>query len=273
MQKQIFFNSSLPRSGSQLIQSILNQNDKVFCSGTSSLSNHVIQFRNAFHQLPEVKAADWMDRDRVFNDVCKGMIDNYYQFTDKPIIIDKSRDWLFFYNLLSQVLGEKPKVICTIRDLRAVYASFEKLYRKNPDRAYGWENHAQMQGITVEKRIEFWSKSNPIGVTIERLKNALEVGYTENFCIVKYEELVKDPAKEINQVYDFLGIDKFTHDFDNIAGIAENDEAHNFKDLHTIHSAIRPINRDYNDILGKGLCQEIIKSYEWYYKLFYPEVL
>ena len=56
--KQIFFQSSLPRSGSTLLQNILGQNTDFYVTPTSGLLELVYAARNNYSTSPEFKAQD-----------------------------------------------------------------------------------------------------------------------------------------------------------------------------------------------------------------------
>ena len=45
-----------------------------------------------------------------------------------------------------------------VRDLRAIYASMEKKFRKNPDVDPKIMDNLKMTGITTDQRVDHWSK-------------------------------------------------------------------------------------------------------------------
>lgn len=271
-QKQFIFNSSVPRSGSQLFQCVLNQNPRFFASGTSGLIELVYSVKNQFSALPEIKSADWLeDRDLVLKNTLNGLMEGFYQDKDKEFICDKSRGWIYYYPLTSFALGYKPKLICMVRDLRAVFASFEKIYRKNPQSFHEVDQPNKMIGLTVGSRVNYWSKTPPIGLAIERLKDALFRGQGQDFIFIRYEDFIQNPQNEMNEFYESLGVEPFQHDFENIVSIAEDDRFHHISDLHTVKPKIEPLKFDHKEILGDAICKGIIEDYKWFYEAFYPE--
>src|SRR5688572_8807351 len=56
--QRIFFNSSLPRSGSTLLQNILAQNPRFYCSPTSALYEMMYAARAIYSDSSIVKAQD-----------------------------------------------------------------------------------------------------------------------------------------------------------------------------------------------------------------------
>ena len=57
MSQQIFYNSSLPRSGSTLLQNVFNQNPKIYATPTSGVVQFLELIRMTFSQA-EFKAQD-----------------------------------------------------------------------------------------------------------------------------------------------------------------------------------------------------------------------
>ena len=132
MVKKVFYNSSLPRAGSTLIQNILAQNPEIYCSPTSGLFSYVDAMRTIYSTDHAIRAQDEQTMENAFRGALKGTIYGYYNsITDKPYVIDKTRAWNSELNFIN-FYDSEPKVICMIRDLRAVFASMEKKYRANP---------------------------------------------------------------------------------------------------------------------------------------------
>lgn len=55
--QRLFFNSSMPRSGSELLQVILHQNPLIYASSTSPLLEYQFGARNNYN-LPEVMSQE-----------------------------------------------------------------------------------------------------------------------------------------------------------------------------------------------------------------------
>jgi sulfotransferase len=177
MEKKIYFQSSLPRSGSTLFQNIIAQNPNFYSTPTSGLLELVFGAKGNFQNSPEFKAQDAQLMDKAFLAFCKGGINAYFNsLTDKPYILDKNRGWGVCYSLSNMIFGSEPKIVFMVRDLRAIYASMEKKYRKNPHKENYIVNPAQMQGTTVDKRIDIWSNQAPVGVALDRLKDIIQQG-------------------------------------------------------------------------------------------------
>ncbi len=59
MPEQIFFQSSLPRAGSTLLQNIIGQNPNFYVTPTSGVLELVYAARNNYTNSPEFKAQEY----------------------------------------------------------------------------------------------------------------------------------------------------------------------------------------------------------------------
>jgi len=269
MVKEIFYQSSLPRAGSTLLQNIMGQNPKFYVTPTSGVLELVYAARSNYSSSPEFKAQDSEQMKNGFTNFCKeGIFGFYNAITDKPYVLDKSRGWGVHYGFLNSFYPN-PKIICMVRDLRGVFASMEKNFRKNQHMDSGLVNHAQMKGTTTEKRIDIWAQSQPVGLAIERLYQMLMEGIDKNILFVKFEDLTSNPKKELTRIYQYLNLPYFEHDFDNVEQITvEDDSVYGIYGDHTIKSKVVPLKNDYKETLGMGACNWIKTNYKWFYDYF-----
>lgn len=269
MVNKIFFQSSLPRSGSTLFQNIMGQNPEFYVTPTSGVLELVYAARNNYSNSPEFKAQDSESMKRGFSAFCRdGMTGYFNAITDRPYVLDKSRGWGIHYNFLNSFYPE-PKVICLVRDLRSIFASMEKNFRKNQHLDSGIVNHGNMSGTTTEKRIDIWSSGQPVGLAIERLSQIFKEGLDKNMLFIRYEDLAKNPVQEMERVYKYLGISNFTHDFNNIEQITvEDDTVYGIYGDHSIRKKLEPANNDYTQVLGVNACNWIKSNYKWFYDEF-----
>lgn len=267
--EKIFFQSSLPRAGSTLLQNILGQNPDFYVTPTSGVLELLFASRsnyttdNAFKaQDPELMKKGWLN-------FCRQGIEGFFNgITDKKYVVDKSRGWGIHYNFLNSFYPN-PKIVCMVRDLRSVYASMEKNFRKNQDKDSGIVNWAEMKGTTTAKRVDHWAQTPPIGIAVERLKQMIDEDIDKNILFIRFEDLTSNPESELNKVYDFFGVDRYQHDFNNVEQITqEDDTVHGIFGDHTIRKEVKPIPKSYNDYLGKELSQNIVNTYPWFYEYF-----
>ena len=92
MPKKIFFQSSLPRAGSTLLQNIIGQNPEFYVTPTSGVLELVYAARNNYTNSPEFKAQNSELMKKGFANFCNSGINGFFNaITDKPYVIDTSR--------------------------------------------------------------------------------------------------------------------------------------------------------------------------------------
>ncbi len=269
MVEEIFFNSSLPRSGSTLIQNILGTREDMYVTPTDGTLELVYSARASYSESPEFKAQDAELMRKGFASFCHDGIYGWFNaVTDKKYVVSKSRGWGIYRPFL-ETFVENPKVICMVRDLRDVFNSYEKIYRRNPDKHDAIVNHANMTGTSTPKRIDIWANSQPIGLAIERLAEIIRQGYDSKILFVKYEDLCLHPENELFRIEEYLGIPHVKYDFDNIPQITqEDDNAFGIEGLHTIRHKVEPLISDAKQVLGRDVTNWIFDNYKWFYDYF-----
>ena len=269
MDKQIYFQSSLPRAGSTLLQNIMGQNPDFYVTPTSGVLELLFSARNQYTTSPEFKAQDSELMRAGWLNFCKQGMQGFYDgVTDKPYIIDKSRGWGIHKPFLDTFI-DNPKIICMVRDLRCIYTSMENNFRKNPEIDSGMVNWATGQGTTTEKRVKQWADGPPIGIALERLKQMIDEGISEDILFVRFEDLTANPSVEMDRIYKYLDLPTFDHNFNNIEQITvEDDSIYGVFGDHTIKKEVKPVLPVYNNILGETVSNSIINSYPWFYDYF-----
>jgi len=92
MVEKIFYQSSLPRCGSTLLQNILAQNPDIYSSPTSGLCDLLINAKSNYTNAIEFKAQDGKIMDNGFKGFCKGGLYGFYNnITDRKYVVDKCR--------------------------------------------------------------------------------------------------------------------------------------------------------------------------------------
>ena len=267
--EQIFFQSSLPRAGSTLLQNILGQNPDFYVTPTSSVLELLFAARQNYTNDVGFKAQDPDLMKKGWLNFCHQGIEGFFNgITNKKYVVDKSRGWGIHYNFLNSFYP-KPKIVCMVRDLRCIYSSMEKNFRKNPEVDPGIVNWKEMKGTTTAKRVDLWAQSPPIGIALERLQQMMTEGIDKNILFIRFEDLTSNPQVELNKIYDFFKVERYQHDFKNIEQLTQEDDTiHGVFGDHTIRKKVKPIPPTYNHYLGEELSQNIINSYPWFYKYF-----
>jgi len=268
--EQIFYQSSLPRSGSTLLQNILAQNPDIYATPTSGVLELIFAARANYTSSAEFKAQDPKLMEDGYKAFCKSGMDAFYNaITDKKYVIDKSRGWGIHYDFLQFVQGGQPKVICMVRDLRDIFASMEGNFRKHPEKQSDILDWSKGQGTTTPKRIDIWAQGPPVGLAIERLGEIYRMGLDKHMLFVRFEDLCLYPENTMLKIYKYLDIPAFEHDFDNIEQLTkEDDEVYGAFGDHTIRKKLEPVPSKAKQLLGKDVNDWIWNNYQWFFDKF-----
>lgn len=270
MPKQIFFNASLPRAGSTLLQNVLMQNPEIYSSPTSGVVEFLLNARQIYTTGDAFKAQNPQEMEKAFKGFCRaGLYGFYDSITSCPYVIDKSRAWLGHYRF-ADIIEPGAKVIVMVRDLRAIFASMEKNYRKNPHKDQPLANNGKsLDNLTTDSRLLNFSVAPPIGPALEWLYDSIIQGYHEHILFIRYEDFTSNPNNEIQKIYHYLNIPYFQHDFENVDQLTyENDVIHGIYGDHIIKNKIEPVQNDYTQVLGYHNCDKIRAHYKWFYDAF-----
>lgn len=270
MLEKIFFQSSLPRSGSTLLQNIMGQNPDFYVTPTSGLMEILYGARFNYTNSEEFKFALNKDElDKAFTNFLNDGLHAYCRtLTDKKYFLDKGRSWSFYIHWLENFMHYQPKIICMIRDLRDVYASMENAFRKNPNKET-LINWIELKNNTVPKRIDTWATNPPIGIAIERLEAIILEGRSHKILFIKYEDFCLNPEQQMARIYNYLEIPHFQHNFDTIHQIThEDDSPHMGYGDHIIRNTLSLQPSRANELLGVGVCDWIYNRYKWFYDFF-----
>lgn len=267
---KIFYQSSMPRSGSTLLQNILAQNPDFYTTPTSGLLELIFGARANYTDSPEFKAQDATEMKKAFLAFCRGGMQAYFRpLTDKPYVVDKSRGWGVHFDLLSLIFEEEPKIICMVRDLRQILASVEIKFRQNPDRRRHNENPLQLTGTTTYKRAVAALQTPATGVALDRLIEIHQRGWSNRILFIRYEDLTVQPQQVMKNIYAYLDVPEFQHNFNDVAQVTEEDDkVYGVPGLHKIRPKVELSENDFLRILGPDAVQFVQTNYAWYFKLF-----
>ena len=125
---EMIFLASLPRSGSTLLTSLLNQRPDVYASPTSNLCNILNAAKQVWDQSAATKADGGKESDIIR--ILRSIQDARYE-TDK-LVFDKARNWCVPETIktMIKVQGDA-KIVATVRPVAECLASFAKLI--NPE--------------------------------------------------------------------------------------------------------------------------------------------
>ena len=231
----MIFLSSIPRSGSTLLASLLSQRPDTYVSPTSNLGDIMGSVVASFENNPATKAGQ-CSKDELYRTL-KGVADAKYATRKEPIVFDKGRMWPSpqIMETMEKVLGEPVKIIATVRPMAECISDFYK--------------------IDKGKDIKTWIKTSQLMLHLMQSYNVLKEGYEKspkNFCLIEYENLCTNPQKELDRISAFLGVTTFPYR-PVIDQVNENDNAWGIDNLHKLDTQIRQTGQDSKEVLGDKL--------------------
>ena len=241
--KKLFFLVAMPRSGNTLFASIINQNPNVVCTANSITLEimkdvFLLKKTDVFQNYPDHKSLD---------NVLNNVFDNYYKDWSQEYIIDRNPVMTKNNFQLMQKHYKRPfKCVVLLRDLMDVLASYMQWYTENPDafpNKYNCKNDEEKLSMIMNKK-------GAIAKNLEAIKNAYN--YPDICYFVKYNDLVAQPQKEIKQIYKFLNIPYFEHNFTNLQQININGILYDDTIIgNNMHKIKKEIKKEYNPYIEK----------------------
>jgi len=208
----------------------MNQNPDVAVTGNSPVAELIHSISNLYDN--EV-LSNFPDTNSLDN-VLKHIIPNYYQKWKKKYIIDRQA-W-GHESVLQQLkkhLTNEVKIIVLVRPLEEILASFIRLSKTTND------NYLVRHSNDVDKQCDLLMQENGmIDLQLKSIKNLMKFENNGLSHFIEYDDLVKNPKEQLDKAYNFLGIDRFIHSFNdlkqvNLNGIMYNDNNYGME-LHTI---------------------------------------
>jgi sulfotransferase len=266
MEKKYYFLAGLPRSGNTVLSSILNQNDKIYCSPLSPISQILWNYDQSLQNSENFK----MNVNNNIIDVGQGIVNNYYKNIKKEIIVDREKGWAAPGNLelIKKYINKDPKIIFTVRPTIEILTSFinlldEDSYLDEYMIRCGWtyKNYLSKN----DNRCDFLMRpGGQIDLSLTCLNQVLDLNNKNNFCIIKYDSLIENPQPTMDKIYNFLEISNYKHDFNNIEKTQEsfNSELGLPKNLHDIRTKINKISKDPKTVLSNYIIDKYSND-EW----------
>jgi len=227
--------------------------------------------RANFTSTPEVKAIDPEVALKSWRGFCWGGLEGYAKsYTDKENICIKTRGATIHYDWFSKFMPYDMKCIVMVRNMKSIVSSMEKLFRANQEKHQDIQNHSQMSGTSTAKRVDSWFANPPVGLALERLQQCFLEGLNKKFLYVRAEDLTSYPDREMGKIYNYLGLEPYKHDFNNVEQtVREDDTVYGLTpNLHTIRKSVQPLTPDSTEILGKQICDWIDNTHQGYQRLF-----
>lgn len=258
------------RSGSTMLCNILAQNPLFHVTDSTNIGAVIRAMVATWSILPETKSDLIRDREGKLESLrmallgaIRGMFEE--QFAASKVVIVKDRNWATQSWLLRHILPSA-KLIITVRDLRDVFASYERQQRRRPILSPLPGGPSSMTAARMQTVL------GPQGVIGSSVESAfdLHLQQPKNLVVMKYEELVEKPDEKLYGLYKELKLDNFEHDLDNVQPhVNDVDELYN---LHWPHEGKGKVTDakvgSWKDIVNPGVAQRIITQWSAYQAAF-----
>jgi len=240
--EDVHFISGLPRSGSTLLSALLRQNPR-FHAGMSS---PVYSLFSAV--LPKMSGsaefAPFFSDERRYR-VLHGLFWSYHhdERGQGELIFDTNRSWTAKLALIDK-LFPKARVICCVRDIAWVIDSLEKMVRRNPSHVSSMFSSKAARNVYGRVDTLMDPENGLIGLAWSSMREAWFGEHASKLILLRYESLTREPAQTMERLYQALGEQPFSHDFDNVAYEEEEfDERFGMPGLHTINRRVEFVER------------------------------
>jgi sulfotransferase len=255
--KKFFFMAGLQRSGGTVLSSILNQNPNLHASPPSPLLPMLINFEKAYYFHNSVN----FDRNNAINFVLKNISNNFYSDHNKKYIIDKNHTWSdpVAIDAIYKYITEDIKIICPVRDIVEVLASFNTIIEKN-----NLKNKINFidEGVSMntfpdkpmaDRRADFMMMPNTdISSHLYGMGFAKQQKFRHMFHFIEYNDLIEKPQNVLNNLYDYLEIERFDHIFEGLESNIPRENSIGIYDLHTIHPKLEKKSVDPKSIFSEA---------------------
>jgi sulfotransferase len=256
---KLYFLSGLPRTGTTLLSSILNQNSNIHSTSTSSLLDFLSGVDYVYNEVQQRhRSAD----NRQLKNIFKSIISSYYSHLSVPYVIDKWRGWMNNIPQIQEIIVSNPKIICTYRPIEEIITSFLFLLEKDPNNFIDIElKKRKLECNNLNRSIYLWEE----GVVGESYRFFQESLNYKKCLYISYNEIVTFPNDTMNKIYDYLEIEIYPHNFKEIKSTSDdNDDYWQLKNLHQIRSEIKHCSPNPK----KYLTPKLINYFKQYNKIF-----
>jgi len=255
--------AGLPRAGSTLLSTLLNQNPRIYSGPSSPVLGSMYSTHENF-QSNELYTG--YPKPNQVNEIIGSVIEHWYSDIEKPVVIDKNRAWCARVPFIEGYIKQEAKIIVPVRRIDEILASILTMIKRNPFKeGQPRINFVDEQlvkfdiPINDENRCQYLlsHKGGIVWESLNAVKLGVEEGHSDKFLFVDYNDLVKDPQKELNEIYEFLGEEPFEHTFENLSNDHREDDitTYGLSDMHEVHSELKKVSTDPSEILPDSIIE------------------
>jgi len=205
----IAFMAGMPRSGSSLLSSLLRQHPDIYVSPTSDLVEAMAQLRNNWLKWDGFRSQKVNEVGPRIRDVLYGMMQSFYkpELAHGKLVIDKNRAWPAYIEMIEEITNEKVTIICPVRSVVDIVASFERLRHQNPLTAPHGTDMEYVTGQSLRGRVDIMcADGGVVGMSARRITDAIDRGLADRLLIVPYSCIVTDPVSTCVHLSGLLGL-------------------------------------------------------------------
>jgi sulfotransferase len=267
--KTLHYLAGLPRSGSTLLSSLLNQNPRFYSGPSSPVVGIMMHLQT---QLAQDELYRAFPKPAQATELVSSIASHYYSDVAKPVVFDKNRSWTNNFGMITGFLNDNPKIICPVRDVAEILTSFITMHRRNPYEVNGRINFIDEMLIksnvplTDDNRCQFLAGSNGIlGQSYIGMQQLVMEGKQRFMHFVEYNDLMIRPQETMQAIYDFLEEPYFEHDFDNIQNVHREDDAptYGLADMHEVRAKLSKVSADPAAVLSPAVLQSCENTAFW----------
>jgi hypothetical protein len=197
-----------------VISSVLAQNPKLHSNTNSVLAQVLGQLNLKWPSNPDLSDDKVLQQKR---DTLRGTIMGYYASTSSDIILDRNLGWVPLIALMEDLLQTEIKILVCVRNPAEILSSYERTRIANPavDTAPGM---SKKDRSSIASRAFYYSgPDGQLGKIHRNIQDAVIMGYLDRMLFVDYGMYCSNPRSQTRRIYDFFGMEEFSHDFQNIA--------------------------------------------------------
>lgn len=249
--KDVVFLSGLPRTGSTVLASMLNQHPAIHATTTSPVADLVSIVLDSW---PSISGALKDPHPRQFGDIIESLVHGAHRHITKDVVVDKNRLWPRFSPTMLKVTGVKPKIICTVRSVTDIMASYILLIERNRGMVTFIDRGIIDKGLPVNNK----NRCEEVLTTYFRHPyESLRIGYKSaaaDMLMVEYDDIVANGQGVVDSICRFIGCTSFKLESDQLQRMDENDKFHGgITGLHDVRPVLQKTSPPAVKVLGQEL--------------------
>lgn len=257
--------AGLPRSGSTLLSSILNQNPRFYSGPSSPVLGAMYAVEENFTNN---ELYTGYPKPNQVREIIGSIPHHFYSDVQQPVVFDKNRAWTARVPYIEGYIGQQAKILVPVRKIDEILTSILTMIRRNPyQEGQPRINFVDEQLVKTNIPINDYNRCmyllNGGGIVYESL-NAIMEGFSQNvrdrMHFVDYNDLVNNPQETMEKIYEFLGEELYEHRFDSLHNIHREDDltTYGLNDMHEVRTEIGKTSPSPASVLPK----EILDLYE-----------